>query len=93
MGVGPNGVSYSYNPIFFATQQTAATVAQMLGGKVVQANFFTPNGGAFQQQQANWMVQLPDGRMVNPGLVAACYSHGYPQSFVDQMVDNIVQNS
>jgi hypothetical protein len=39
------------------------------------------------------MVKMPDGRMVNPGLVAAAYSHGYPQPFVDQMVADIVNSS
>lgn len=90
---GPNGISFGYNPIFFATQQTAETVANLIGGTVVQSNAMTPSGGPFQQQQENWMVQLGDGRLVNPGLVASCYSHGYPQSLVDQMVATIVQNS
>jgi len=91
-GMGPGG-SYSYNPFYFATAQTAATVAQMVGGTVVQANTFTPNGGAFVQQQPSWMVQLPDGRMINPGLVASFYTHGYSQSYVDQMVASEVKNA
>jgi len=92
-GIGPNGATYSYNPYYFATAQTAATVAQMVGGKVVQSNQFTGSGGAFQQQQPNYMVQLADGRMINPGLVASFYDHGYPQSYVDMMVACEVQNA
>lgn len=93
-GLGPGG-SYNYNPFYFATQQTAALVAQMkgVGGTVVQANTFTPNGGTFAQQQPNWMVQLPDGRMINPGLVASFYTHGYPQSYIDQMIACEVKNA
>ena len=65
----------------------------MVGGKVVQANQFTPGGGPFQQQQPNYMVQLADGRMINPGLVASFYTHGYPQSYVDMMVACEVKNA
>jgi hypothetical protein len=90
---GPDGQPIGYNPYYFATPQTAAKVAQMLGGKVVQAYEFTPNGGPFAQNQPNQMVQLPDGRMVNPGLIASFYTHGYPQSYVDQMVAAEVKNA
>ena len=93
-GTAPDGSTYSYNPFYFATAQTAATVAQMVGGQVVQSNQLTPTGGGgFQQQQPNYMVQLPDGRMINPGLVASFYTHGYPQSCIDTMVANEVQNT
>ncbi|HEY2013551.1 MAG TPA: hypothetical protein VGH38_08635, partial [Bryobacteraceae bacterium] len=67
-GTGPGG-TYSFNPYYFATAQTAAKVAQMVGGVVVQSNQFTGSGGPFQQQQPNYMVQMPDGHMINPGLV------------------------
>jgi hypothetical protein len=90
---GPNGVTFSYNPIFFATPATAQKVAQMVGGTVVQSNQFTPNGGPFQQQQGNWMVQLPNGNLINPGLVASFYTHGYPQSYVDGLIAGAVNNS
>jgi hypothetical protein len=90
---GPSGVSFSYNPIFFATQSTAQKVAQMVGGRVVQSNQFTPNGGPFQQQQPNWMVQLPNGNLINPGLVAAFYTHGYPQSYIDGLIAQAVNNT
>jgi hypothetical protein len=91
-GIGPNG-AFSYNPHYFATPQTAAMVAQMVGGKVVPSSQFTPNGGPFLQQQPNQMVQLPDGRMINPGLVASFYTHGYPQSYIDMMVACEVKNA
>lgn len=90
-GQGPNGVVTHYNPIYFATQQTAQTVAQMVGGKVVQANqICTAPGSPFTQNEANYMVQLPDGAQVNPGLIADIYTHGWPQSMVDQQVANEV---
>lgn len=85
VGMGPTGM-YTMNPFYFATPQTAAKIAALVGGTVVQSNQFTPNGGAFMQMQANQMVQLPDGRVVNPGLIASFYTHGYPQSYIDQMI-------
>ncbi len=85
-GIGPNGQPFSYNKFYFATEQTAAKVAKMAGGKVVKTNMFTPSGGAFSQQQPNYMVEMPDGRLINPGLVASFYTHGYSQSYVEQMV-------
>ncbi len=92
-GIGPNGNTYGYNPYYFATPQTAAKVAQMLGGTVVPSYEFTPNGGMFAQQQPNLMVQLPNGHLVNAGIIAACYTHGYPQSYVDSMIAAEVQGS
>ena len=85
-GHGPNGLTYNYNPIYFATADTAAQVAQMAGGKVVQTNPFS--GGPFTQNQPNEMVELPNGNLINPGLVASFYTHGYPQAYVNQLVAN-----
>jgi hypothetical protein len=83
-GSGPNG-GYSYNPYYFATPATAAKVAQMLGGTVVMSDAITPSG-PFKQNQQNQMVKMPDGRVINAGLVAGFYDHGYTQSTVDKMI-------
>jgi hypothetical protein len=83
-GSGPNG-SYSYNPYYFSTPQTAAKVAQMLGGTVVAMDAITPFG-PFKQNQPNQMVQMPDGKLINAGLVAGFYDHGYTQHMVDKMI-------
>jgi hypothetical protein len=87
--IGPNGITY-YNPIFFATPATAQKVAQMVGGTAVQLN---PNSGPFQQQQGNWMVQLPNGKLINPGIVASFYTHGYPQGYIQGMIADTVRYS
>jgi hypothetical protein len=87
-GVGPNGITYSYNPSYFATPATAAKVAQLVGGKVVPINSITGDGGPFVQNQPNLMVQLPNGRMLNAGIIASFYTHGYPQSYIDRLVSN-----
>jgi hypothetical protein len=83
-GTGP-GVSYGFNPYFFATPATAAKVAQMLGGKVVAMDTVTPFG-PFKQNQPNLMVQMPDGKLINAGLVAGFYDHGFTQQMVDKMI-------
>jgi len=91
-GTCPNGQTFGYNPLYFATASTAADVAQMVGGKVVEDNEFTKNtaGDPFVQQQANEMVELPDGALINPGLIASLYTHGYPQWMVNQAISNEV---
>ena len=83
-GTGPNG-DYGYNRCYFATPATAAKVAQMLGGTVVKADAITPFG-PFKQNQSNLMVQMPNGKLINAGLVAGFYDHGYTQQAVDAMI-------
>jgi hypothetical protein len=90
--MGPAG-TYTYNPEYFATPQTAATVASIVGGRVVQVDDMGgPSANRFVQSQPNEMVQLANGAMINPGLVASFYTHGYPQSMVNQMIANEVTN-
>jgi hypothetical protein len=57
----------------------------MLGGTVVAMNAITPYG-PFVQNQPNQMVQMPDGKLINAGLVAGMYDHGYTQQAVDSMI-------
>ena len=90
-GKGPAG-SYSYNKYYFATPETAAKVAQMLGGKVVATNDLTPYG-PFVQNQPNQMVQMPDGRLINAGIIASYYDRGWSQQSVDAMIKGEIGNS
>jgi hypothetical protein len=71
--------------MYFATKQTAETVAKMVGGKVVERNDILPSG-PFSQMQPNQMVELPNGRVINAGLVASFYTHGYSQGYIDHMI-------
>jgi hypothetical protein len=89
-GTGPAG-SYSYNKYYFATPATAAKVAQMLGGKVVATNDLTPYG-PFVQNDANQMVQMPDGRLINAGIIASYYDRGWSQQSVDALVNGEIGN-
>jgi len=86
------GFSWNYNPIYFATEQTAETVAKLLGGTVVASDDITSAPGSpLQQSQPNEMVKLSNGAQVNAGLVADLYNHGYPQSYIDQELSEIEQ--
>jgi hypothetical protein len=85
-GYSNSGGSYSYNSMYFATRETAEKVAQMLGGKVVAQNAMVGDTGPFYQQQPNYMVQLPNGHLVNAGLTASYFTHGWSQSFIDTML-------
>jgi hypothetical protein len=89
-GKGPTG-SYSYNKYYFATPETAAKVAQMLGGKVVATNDITPFG-PFVQNQPNQMVQMPDGRLINAGIIASYYDRGATQQSVDALIKAEIGN-
>jgi hypothetical protein len=39
------------------------------------------------------MVQLANGALINPGLVASFYTQGYPQSSIDQMIAAEARNT
>lgn len=84
-GQAPDGTRWSFNPQYFASAETAQTVANMLGGKVIQQNAILP-GGPMAQSQPNQMVELANGKIVNPGLIAGFYTHGYPQSYIDRLI-------
>jgi len=85
-GYSSGGGSYTYNSMYFATKETAEKVAEMLGGKVVAQNAMVGDTGPFFQQQPNYMVQLPNGHLVNAGLTASYFTHGWSQSFIDTML-------
>ena len=91
-GTAPDGSSYGYNPLYFATAATASEVAQMVGGKVVASDELASAGG-FLQQQPNQMVELANGTLINAGQVAAFYTHGYPQSYIDMLIQNETQGT
>jgi len=86
-GIGPAG-AYAYNPIYFATPQTAATVAKMFGGTVVEKNMMTSVSGPFAQSQPNEMVDLPNGREIYAGIVADFYNHGYSQDWINKLINS-----
>jgi hypothetical protein len=93
IGLNPDGTNFEYNPIYFATENTAQAVAQLVGGTVVAKDMITTAGGPFVQLQPNYMVQMPNGALINPGLVASFYTFGFSQSQVDTMIAQEVANT
>lgn len=81
-GMAPNGVTYGYNPTYFATKSAADKLAQMYGGTVVQMNAITPYG-PFQQNQMNQMIQFSNGNIVNAGILASYFDRGWSQEQID----------
>ena len=90
-GALTNGVTYSYNPYYFATPATAQKVAQMTGGKVLETNNIV-QFGPFQQSHPNQMVELPSGRVINAGLFASFYDHGYSQPYIDRLISSEIND-
>jgi hypothetical protein len=88
-GSGP-GPQTHYSSFYFATPQTAQTVANMVGGTVVAMNQIITAPSPYTQDQPNLMVQLPNGGLVNPGLIATFFTHNWPTSFVNQQIANEV---
>lgn len=84
-GTAPNGVTYSYNPTYFATRAAADKLAQMYGGTVVAMNAITPYG-SFQQNQMNQMIQFPNGNVVNAGILASYFDRGWSQQEIDAAI-------
>jgi hypothetical protein len=39
------------------------------------------------------MIKLSNGQVVNAGLIAAFYDHGYPQSYIDLLIQNEIQGT
>jgi len=81
-GVAPNGVTYGYNPEYFATRATADKLAQIYGGTVEETNAITPFG-PFKQNQMNEMIRFPNGNVVNAGILASYYNRGLTQEQID----------
>jgi hypothetical protein len=88
----PNGQkSGSYSPTYFATPETGALVAKMLGGQLIEEDSITggsTSGSGFQQDQPNEVVLMPDGTKVNAGIIAFIFTHGFPQSYINTLIAN-----
>jgi len=92
-GTGPVvGGIITFNPQYFATPQTAALVAGWVSGTVTtDTSFCGPASNPFKPDQYPAAVQVPGGGLINPGLVAAFFTHQLPLATVAAMLDNEVQ--
>jgi hypothetical protein len=80
-----DGCCQHFNSQYFATQQTADTLAQCLGGgaKVVATEFY--QGGPFHASQPVYVLQFPSGAVLSAGITAWEYYH-YTHTQADQAV-------
>jgi hypothetical protein len=81
----PLGGAVPLNPHYFATQATAQWMADRYGtGEVVQ---MAPGGegGPFTITERQWHFRLPDGNLVNAGVLAAHYTDGN-EGLADQVI-------
>jgi len=89
---GPAG-TYPLNSKYYATASTADLVKTMVGGSaVVPRDPFATPGDINSASAPMLMVQMADGSLINAGLVADFFSHGYSLSMVRTMIDNEVAN-
>jgi hypothetical protein len=89
-GSGPTG-SFGFNPQYFPTQETAETIASMLGGKVVPQNvMLTAPGSHFRQNQPNYMIEMPNGNVLNPGFIAQAISVHQPRAIIDAAAESAI---
>jgi hypothetical protein len=70
MGVSAYGTETSYNSTEFATAQTAAAMAEKIGGKVEELQF----DGAFSRSAPERVIVGPHGQQLNAGLVADLFN-------------------
>jgi hypothetical protein len=92
-GTGPTG-SFDFNSTYFPTQATAQTIADMLGGQVVAQNaILSSPGSPFHQSQPNYMVQLPNGNVINPGFIAQAIATKQPRATIDALIYSEVNNT
>jgi hypothetical protein len=92
-GTGPTG-SFDFNSTYFPTQATAQTIADMLGGQVVAQNaILSSPGSPFHQSQPNYMVQLPNGNVINPGFIAQAIATKQPRANIDALIYSEVNNT
>jgi hypothetical protein len=73
---------------------TAEAIAQMVGGKVVaQDVMLTAPGSPFGQNQPNYMVEMPNGNVFNPGDIAQAISVKQPRAMIDALIYSAVNNT
>ncbi len=92
-GSGPNG-RFGFNPTYFPTLATSKAIAQMLGGKVVPQNaILSAPGSHFTQNQPNYMIELPNGNVINPGPIAQAIYLKQSRTMIDAIIDSEVNNT
>lgn len=92
VGIFFNSTFYPYSKYYFATPEAAQKVADMLGGTVVeQQDLSVVRQSAIGVGVPRLLVLLHNnGLKVNAGTIMQVWTHGYPQSYIDTVVSQIV---
>jgi hypothetical protein len=90
--VSAYGGSSNLNPIYFATRETADWIAKKYGtGEVVELPY-AGTGGPYSANATEFYIKLPNGRLVNAGLLADYYRR-MPEAQFPGMADRIISSS
>ena len=93
-GPGPDNKVHTWplNPQYYATPLTAAIVKPMVGGvAIVQVNPFASNQ-RYSSTAVYQMIQLPSGGLINAGLVAVFFTHGFNLEMIAMMIQEEIAN-
>ena len=74
------GQDYGLNEIYFASQSTANWMAERFGAKVVSQPA-DGQGGPFSVPEPYLMLEFPNGKRVNAGILASLYRNNPPDQF------------
>ncbi len=83
--------SWSLNPNYFASRETADWVSKKYGtGEVVELPF-GGDGGPFQASEKEFHIKLANGRTVNAGILAAYYDRN-PEFQFPGVADKLIRD-
>jgi hypothetical protein len=83
--------SWSLNPDYFASRETADWVAKKYGtGEVVELPY-GGDGGPFQASEKEFHIKLANGKTVNAGILAAYYDRN-PESQFPGVADKLIKD-
>ncbi len=81
---------WGLNHTYFATHETAQWIANQYGtGQVVEVPF-GGNGGPYSASASEYHIKLPDGRLVNAGILAGYYERN-PEALFPGLADKLIR--
>ena len=81
---------WGLNHTYFATHETAQWIANQYGtGQVVEVPF-GGNGGPYSASATEYHIKLPDGRLVNAGILAGYYERN-PEALFPGLADKLIR--
>ena len=81
---------WGLNHTYFATRETAQWIANQYGtGQIVEVPF-GGNGGPYSASATEYHIKLPDGRLVNAGILAGYYERN-PEALFPGLADKLIR--